>query len=180
MKIHPLLFIPLPSTNGVNEASSSYQIHQHPLTFDLLPDGDELDHHWTAADPQADFLRWHHHLGLISFKTLHALAKLGKIPKTLAKVPLPTCAGCILHVWGHKQEAMADQRRNQPYLETYQTQWTCLCRPTYLQPTWLHGSSQRKAHQPAFQRGKSGQILQTPLSTDPTKQNPEINLWWST
>ncbi len=74
---------------------SSNPVHQGPLTFDLLPNKDELDHHWTSADTQAKLLRWHHCLGHISFKTLDVLSELGDIPKSLAKIPRHKCAGCM-------------------------------------------------------------------------------------
>ena len=38
---------------------------------------------------------WHHRLGHLSFAKLKKLAILGKIPKQLAKVMPPVCAGCL-------------------------------------------------------------------------------------
>jgi hypothetical protein len=40
-------------------------------------------------------MRWHYHLGHLSFAKLKLLAKNGEIPRCLAKVPAPKCAGCL-------------------------------------------------------------------------------------
>ncbi len=48
-----------------------------------------------AKSLQGELLRWHHCLGHISFACLKQLAKLGDIPRKLAKVPPPKCAGCM-------------------------------------------------------------------------------------
>ena len=39
-------------------------------------------------------MHWHYRLGHLSFPKLKALAKIGEIPKHLANVPPPVCAGC--------------------------------------------------------------------------------------
>ena len=49
----------------------------------------------TAISPQAELLRWHYRLGHHSFKRLQLLALLGVIPRQLAKVKPPKCAGCL-------------------------------------------------------------------------------------
>ena len=48
-----------------------------------------------AATDQAELMRWHYRLGHLSFKKLARLAEKGYIPKKLAKVRAPKCAGCI-------------------------------------------------------------------------------------
>jgi hypothetical protein len=40
-------------------------------------------------------MQWHHCLGHLSFSKLKKLAIIGKIPKQLAKVKPPVCAGCL-------------------------------------------------------------------------------------
>jgi hypothetical protein len=40
-------------------------------------------------------MQWHHRLGHLSFAKLKKLAILGEIPKRLAKVKPPVCAGCL-------------------------------------------------------------------------------------
>ena len=49
----------------------------------------------SASDDQAELLRWHHRLGHISFSMLKSLAKNGEIPRRLANVKEPKCAGCL-------------------------------------------------------------------------------------
>jgi hypothetical protein len=50
-----------------------------------------------AADDQAELMRWHYHLGHLPFPKLKQkqLALNGKIPKKLAKLMPPKCAGCL-------------------------------------------------------------------------------------
>jgi hypothetical protein len=48
-----------------------------------------------AADDQAELMRWHYRLGHASFSALKQMAKIGKIPKKLAKVDPSKCAGCL-------------------------------------------------------------------------------------
>ena len=40
-------------------------------------------------------MRWHYRLGHLPFAKLKMLAKNGEIPRRLAKVPPPKCAGCL-------------------------------------------------------------------------------------
>jgi hypothetical protein len=40
-------------------------------------------------------MQWHYRLGHLSFSKLKQLALNGKIPKKLAKMPPPKCAGCL-------------------------------------------------------------------------------------
>ena len=66
------------------------------LTFDpspLLEEGEEV--HLIASDNQVVLMRWHCRLGHLSFTKLKLLANNGEIPRHLAKVPPPKCAGCL-------------------------------------------------------------------------------------
>jgi hypothetical protein len=66
------------------------------LTFDPSPPlEEEEEYQLAAADNQAELMRWHYHLGHLSFAKLELLAKNGEIPCRLAKVPAPKCAGCL-------------------------------------------------------------------------------------
>jgi hypothetical protein len=40
-------------------------------------------------------MHWHYRLGHASFASLKQMAKQGNIPKKLAKVLPPKCAGCL-------------------------------------------------------------------------------------
>ena len=67
-----------------------------PLTFEVAPPPDEIDQvDLVAADDQSELMRWHHRLGHLSFANLKILAEAGEIPKKLAKVKPPVCAGCL-------------------------------------------------------------------------------------
>ena len=67
-----------------------------PLTFDPTPQlEDDEQHHHVATDDQAELMRWHHRLGHLSFAKLKKLATFGEIPKRLAKIKPPVCAGCL-------------------------------------------------------------------------------------
>ncbi len=67
-----------------------------PLTFDPSPpELDEDDSSLAAVDDQAELMRWHYRLGHASFPALKQMAKNGEIPKKLAKVHPPKCAGCL-------------------------------------------------------------------------------------
>jgi hypothetical protein len=56
-------------------------------------------------------MRWQHHLGHLSFSKLKKSAIIGKIPKRLAKVKPPVCAGCLFGAmtkvpwWGKEGES---------------------------------------------------------------------------
>jgi hypothetical protein len=66
------------------------------LTFDPSPPLEEdKEFQLAAANNQAELMRWHYRLGHLSFPKLKVLAKNGKIPCCLAKVPPPKCAGCL-------------------------------------------------------------------------------------
>jgi hypothetical protein len=71
-------------------------IRQGPLTFDPSPSTKEAkDVQLKAANNQAKLMQWHYCLGHLTFAKLKQLALNSKIPKTLAKVLPPKCAGCL-------------------------------------------------------------------------------------
>jgi hypothetical protein len=78
------------------DKSPSKTIRCSPLTFDPLPHQEEgEDTQLAAADDQTELMRWHYHLGHLPFSKLKQLALNREIPKNLAKVKLPKCAGCL-------------------------------------------------------------------------------------
>ncbi len=69
---------------------------QGPITFDPSPPTKEAeDVQLLAADKQAELMQWHYRLGHLTFPKLKLLALNDKIPKKLAKVLPPKCAGCL-------------------------------------------------------------------------------------
>jgi hypothetical protein len=67
-----------------------------PLTFDPTPQlEDDERHQHVATDNQAELMQLHHRLGHLLFSKLKKLAIIGKIPKQLANVKPPVCAGCL-------------------------------------------------------------------------------------
>jgi hypothetical protein len=67
-----------------------------PLTFDPTPQlEDDEQHQHISTVNQVELMRWHHCLGHLSFPKLKKLASNGEIPKRLAKVKPPVCAGCL-------------------------------------------------------------------------------------
>ena len=85
----------LPSTPANNEPHPGTAC-QGALTFDPSPSLEENEEFQLAAtDNQAKLMQWHYHLGHLSFPKLKVLAKNGKIPCPLAKMPPPKCAGCL-------------------------------------------------------------------------------------
>ena len=56
---------------------------------------DDDEENLTATTPQAELLRWHYCLGHASFKKIKLLAMLGILPRRLASVENPKCAGCL-------------------------------------------------------------------------------------
>ena len=67
-----------------------------PLTFDPTPKQEEdEDTMLAAANDQVELMRWDCRLGYLPFSKLKQLAINGKIPKKLAKVAQPKCAGCL-------------------------------------------------------------------------------------
>jgi hypothetical protein len=78
------------------DSGDTEAIQAGPLTFDPTPQLEEDERHQhVATDDQAELMRWHHRLGHLSFSKLKKLAIIGKIPKQLAKVKPPVCAGCL-------------------------------------------------------------------------------------
>ena len=85
--------LPLPPED-IEEPDTS--IRKGPLTFDPSPPLDEdEDAPLAAADDQAELMRWHYRLGHLPFPKLKQLARNGEIPKKLAKLTAPKCAGCL-------------------------------------------------------------------------------------
>jgi hypothetical protein len=88
-------------TSNLTSSSDTESEHRHvkrrgPLTFDPSPPIDKNDQvDLVAADEQSELMRWHHRLGHLSFAKIKALALAGEIPKKLAKVKPPVCAGCL-------------------------------------------------------------------------------------
>jgi hypothetical protein len=67
-----------------------------PLTFDPSPPQEEgEDTQLAAANNQTKLMCWHYHLGHLPFVKLRQLTLNGEIPKKLAKVKPPKCAGCL-------------------------------------------------------------------------------------
>ncbi len=88
----------LPPPPPVDE-SPSETIRRGPLTFDTLSHQEEgEDTQLAAADDQTKLMRWHYCLGHLPFSKLKQLALNGEIPKKLAKVKPPKCAGCLFGV----------------------------------------------------------------------------------
>jgi hypothetical protein len=84
----------LPSPPLQEEPSRVTQ--QGPLTFDPSPPTKEAeDVQLLAANQQAKLMQWHYRLGHLTFPKLKQLALNGEIPKKLAKVLPPKCAGCL-------------------------------------------------------------------------------------
>ena len=69
---------------------------QGPLTFDPSPPTKEVKVvQLSAINKQAKLMQWHYRLGHLTFPKLKQLALNGEIPKKLAKVLPPKCAGCL-------------------------------------------------------------------------------------
>jgi hypothetical protein len=84
--------LPLPP----QDEEPSKVIQQGPLTFypsPLTEEGEDIQ--FMATNDQAELMRWHYRLGHLSFPKLKQLSLNGKIPKKLAKVLPPKCAGCL-------------------------------------------------------------------------------------
>jgi hypothetical protein len=79
-----------------NEEPPSQVVQCRPLTFNPSPPTEEgKDVHLAAADNQAELMCWHYRLGHLTFAKLKQLALNGEIPKKLATVTPPKCAGCL-------------------------------------------------------------------------------------
>ncbi len=78
------------------DSGDTKAIQVGPLTFDPTPQlEDDEQHQHVATDDQSELMRWHHRLDHLSFSKLKKLTIIGEIPKQLAKVKPPVCAGCI-------------------------------------------------------------------------------------
>jgi hypothetical protein len=74
-------------------------VHRHALTFDPSPPLTKEDKYsLSTPNNQAELMRWHYHLGHKPFLHLKVLALNGEIPKRLAHVRSPRCAGCLFGV----------------------------------------------------------------------------------
>jgi hypothetical protein len=72
------------------------QWRRSPTPYNLSPPLEEDEEfQLAAANNQAELMRWHYRLGHLPFAKLKMLAKNGEIPRHLAKVPAPKCAGCL-------------------------------------------------------------------------------------
>jgi hypothetical protein len=79
-----------------NDEPPSQAVRRGPLTFNpSSPMEEGGDVHLAAADDQAELMQWHYRLGHLTFAKLKQLALNGKIPKKLATVTPPKCAGCL-------------------------------------------------------------------------------------
>jgi hypothetical protein len=82
----------------IEEGPSDQSIRCGPLTltFDATPSEtkDEASP-IAAADDQAKLMRWHYQLGHLTLAKLKQLALNGEIPKKLAQLLPPKCAGCL-------------------------------------------------------------------------------------
>jgi len=77
----------------------SQAIRCGPLTYDPSPPTEEgEDVHLATANDQAELMRWHYRLGHLTFAKLKQLTLNGEIPKKLAKITPPKCAGCLFGV----------------------------------------------------------------------------------
>jgi hypothetical protein len=87
------LNLPAPATA---EEPPSEAICSGPLTFNPRPLEEEDEHTTLAAsNNQAELMQWHYCLGHLPFSRLKQLTINGKIPKKLAEVVPPKCAGCL-------------------------------------------------------------------------------------
>jgi hypothetical protein len=85
----------LPPLPADNEPHPGVACHG-ALTFDPSPPlNEDKEFQLAAANNQAKLMRWHYRLSHLSFLKLKVLAKNGKIPCCLAKVPPPKCSGCL-------------------------------------------------------------------------------------
>jgi hypothetical protein len=81
---------------AAEEEPPSEVLRSGPLTFNPRPQEEEDEQTTLAAsDQQAELMRWHYRLGHLPFSRLKQLAINGEIPKKLAKVAPPKCAGCL-------------------------------------------------------------------------------------
>ncbi len=85
-----------PAEGGAEEESDT-STRMNALTFNPTPPLEEdKEFYLSAADDQAELMRWHYRLGHLSFPKLKLLAKNSEIPRRLAKIPPLKCAGCLI------------------------------------------------------------------------------------
>ncbi len=78
------------------DENPSKAIRHGPLTFDPSPPQEEgEDTQLAAANNQTKLMHWHYRLGHLPFVKLKQLILNGEIPKKLAKIKPPKCAGCL-------------------------------------------------------------------------------------
>ncbi len=83
-------------SSGKGDKEEKETTRMGPLTFAINPKLEEDEHVYLAAvNDQAKLMRWHYHLGHLSFAKLKQLALNGEIPRRLAKVKPPACTGCL-------------------------------------------------------------------------------------
>jgi hypothetical protein len=83
---------PLTTVNKENKENLADFFKESQSPNIILDDDSEI---LAAASPQAELLRWHYRLGHTSFAKLKLMSALGILPKRLASVQPPKCAGCI-------------------------------------------------------------------------------------
>jgi hypothetical protein len=79
-----------------NEENLSGLVRKAP-SFKVRPEAiiDEDLEGLSCQDPQTEMLRWHYRLGHLSFQRIKRMAGVGILPKKLAQVTPPKCAGCL-------------------------------------------------------------------------------------
>jgi hypothetical protein len=67
--------------SGKGEKEETETTRMGPLTFDVNPELEEDEHVYLAAvNDQAELMRWHYHLGHLSFSKLKQLVLNNEIP----------------------------------------------------------------------------------------------------
>ncbi len=93
----------------------------HQMRTTHLPAKEAKAIQLSATDKQARLMQWYYHLGHLTFLKLKQLALNSKIPKKLAKVLPPKCAGCLFGAmtklsWRGKETKAATRSYLQPNL----------------------------------------------------------------
>jgi hypothetical protein len=80
----------------VQDGSPLSALVRNDLRYDPSPPLTKEDEYCVAVpNNQAEFMPWHYRLGHEPFARLKSLAENGKIPKLLARIRPPRCAGCL-------------------------------------------------------------------------------------
>ncbi len=83
-------------TQAHDSPPTSHVLHCSALMFNPTPPLEKTEEYsLSAPDNEAELMRWHYCLGHASFTKLRQLASNGMIPKKLANVRPPKCAGCL-------------------------------------------------------------------------------------